>query len=61
MEIVEQVSGVKLMETANNYIVFQPLTQFRQVWNDCVVPAYRFGKEKSEQMQAEICAAWKRL
>lgn len=61
MEVVKKVAGVSLLETASSYIVFQPLTSFEQVWNDCIVPIIKVSPETSEEMQQKIYAAWKFL
>lgn len=61
VEIAEKIIGGKLKEIAGSYIVFQPLTPFEKVWQQCVVPAIQIDKKTSDRMQKEIFAQWSQL
>lgn len=61
VEIVERVCNIKLRETAGSYIVFQPLTMFSQIWQECIAPAIKADEETSAVMQEEIYREWKKL
>jgi beta-glucosidase len=61
LEIVEKVAGVKLMEVAGSFIVWQPLTMFAKVWQECVIPAIKADKETSDKMLEKIYGMWKML
>ena len=61
VEIVERATGVKLREVAGSYIVFQPLTPFEQIWQECIMPVIKVDEEISKKMQEEIYKEWKNL
>lgn len=61
VEIVEKATGVKLREAAGSYIVFQPLTPFEQIWQECIMPVIKVDEEISKKMQEEIYQEWKNL
>lgn len=61
VQIVEKVTDIKLRDVAGSYIVFQPLTPFERIWQECVMPAIKVGEKESAEMQKEIYKEWKQL
>ena len=61
VQIVEKVTDIKLRDVAGSYIVFQPLTPFERIWQECVMPAIKVGERESTEMQKEIYKEWKQL
>jgi beta-glucosidase len=61
VKIVEKAAGIKLMETAGSFIVFQPLAMFATVWQECIVPVIKADKETSEKLLEEIYGKWRML
>lgn len=61
VEVVEQLSGVKLREVAGSYIVFQPLTMFSVIWQECIRPVIKEDDRTPEKIQEQIYEKWKKL
>lgn len=61
VQIAEKVSGIKLKDVAGSYIVFQPLTPFERIWQECILPVIKVDTETSVHMQKEIYEEWKKL
>ncbi len=61
LDIVEKKTELKLREVSGSYIVFQPLTPFKDIWTNCVRPALDVDDGQAAVILDEIYEEWSRL